>query len=90
MPSGVMTASLGEMYASLTLAGKDAVDRIHAAGDELEHRERQVATATADLHATVVDALDSKVPARFVAELLGVSVSRVYQIRDEVLRHRNH
>lgn len=76
-----MAISHGEMYAGLTLAGKDALDRMHSALDELAHRERQVATATADLHATVFDALESKVPIEFIAASLGVSVSQVRKIR---------
>lgn len=82
------TLSPGAVYASLTLAGKDSLDRLKTAHEEHRAAQDALEVATSALHATVFDALQSKVPARFVADQLGISLSRVYQIRDDVSRYR--
>jgi hypothetical protein len=78
----------GDVYASLTRAGKDSLTPMRQAHEHLAEVVRHLEVAQSEMHATVYDALQAKVPARVVADMLSISVSRVYQIRDEVTRHR--
>lgn len=78
----------GEVYATLTRAGKDSLDPLKAAHEQLAEVARRVDLAQSELHVAIYDSLQAKVPARVIADTLGISASRVYQIRDEVSRHR--
>lgn len=82
--AGTLAEALGEMtreQAAAMAAMRRAVADQQRASDVL-------ATATARVHSAVFTALEARIPARFVAESLGLTVSRVYQMREEVLRHR--
>jgi hypothetical protein len=80
--------SVSEAYASMTGQQQDAMDKIKASHDEYLAARLAAATREAVLAACIYDALEDRVPARVVAAYLGLSVTRVYQIRDEVARRR--
>lgn len=64
---------------------QNSLRRIKELRTDADAASAKAATALARLHSEVYDALSTRdVPARVVAEELGLSVSRVYQIRDEV------
>ena len=82
-------ASYGEVYAAMTSRQQDAMDEVAEAARQVRSMETMLRTKQARLEACVYEAVGRGVPARIVAERLGLSISRVYQIRDQVARWRD-
>lgn len=62
----------------------------HVRMAEADRRGAQTALETTIAHrdAAVYDAVTAGVAVRLVADLLGVSIGRIYQIKDTVAKHR--
>lgn len=74
-----------EVYARLTRAQQDAMDRVVEAHRQTLATQTLLETQQAMLARCVFQAMVAGTPARLLAERLAVTPSRVYQIRDQVL-----
>jgi hypothetical protein len=61
---------------------------IKSAKNEVTREESVLASRVAYWQVKVFEAVQAGVPVRFLATELGLSTSRIYQIRDEVIAHR--
>jgi hypothetical protein len=77
-----------QLYARMTVRQKDAMTVVREARRDWQLLTTRVGSAQAALYDAVVKALQAGVPVRVMGEELELSVSRVYQIRDEVAEHR--
>jgi hypothetical protein len=82
------TESPAEVYSRLTRRQKNDMHAIRAAGNEVVAAEAVTSSKVAFWKVKVFDAVEDGVPVRFLAAELSLSVSRIYQIRDEVAAHR--
>jgi hypothetical protein len=81
-----MTAA--EAYARMTVRQRKSMEWLRKARQDAEVAETLAESAQALVRVQVYDAVEAKIPIRFLAEELGLSQSRIYQIRDEVAAHR--
>lgn len=80
-----MTAQQAEMirlHSRLSEPQRRVLQTAERATADLRAAEGRVEVIKAALHRAVYDALRGDVPARLLADRLGVSVSRIYQMRD--------
>jgi len=75
------------VYARLTGRQRRLMDTVIRSNGEFLTATETAATAQAVLHTAVSYALAERVPAKLLADKLGVSVSRIYQIDRDVNEH---
>jgi len=80
--------SAGEVYARLTLKQKNAIQAVRSARANADRSEAKHAADLAVWQTKVFEAMEQGVPVRLLAESLGLSISRIYQIGDEVAERR--
>jgi hypothetical protein len=76
------------VYARLTGSQRRLVNAVTQAHLDFLTAEEIANTRQVVLHTKVSEGLAGRVPARLLADKLGVSVSRIYQIQRGVSRHR--
>jgi predicted transcriptional regulator len=81
--SALPVPALDEIAALLDeVAADDLRDAWTALADAREYARRSIAVAESELQCSVIEALREGMPATRIAEVLGISRARVYQIRD--------
>jgi hypothetical protein len=75
-------ATTEEVIESLTKTQRVALDRVSKAQENTRAAE---AKQKADLQKAIIKAIDAAIPVPVIAETLGVTRGRVYQMRDEAL-----
>lgn len=78
-----------EVYARFTVKQVRALAKLRHYQAEVVRLTAITDAAKADVTVGIYNLLELGVPVRFVAEELGVSQSRIYQIRDEVAAIRS-
>lgn len=64
------------------------MELVHQAAGEVDRSQVLLDAEKASFSGLLYDALNEGIPARILAQALGLSLSRVYQIRDEVSDYR--
>jgi len=80
--------TFAQVYARANRAQQAAMDSVRAARQDVQRAESSLAVKQSALFAQVYAAMVGGVPVRVLAAELEVSTSRIYQIRDEILSHR--
>jgi hypothetical protein len=76
-------------FARLTRNQQEALTWVRNAQEDVDDAQAVVGSTTAELHSKVVRAINEGVPVRLLGQALGVSQSRIYQIRDQVSGYRS-
>lgn len=76
--------TFAEVYARLTRRQQHAVTQVTRAHTAVEEQRSLLDLKTVVLHRSVQVALDEGVPARMLAQIMGVTTSRIYKIKEQM------